>query len=269
MKINIIDYRGPEDSMLFQKRTIKFLQVQQDFARWQAHGHEFTCWTQHTDLSNFMCFDHVRPIPRCSAAMARNHVLDASVKDSWIGIWDNDATLYWSKGLSAEFPSKVKHVIELADAQDLYGFVPHDPRQSPYPIKNDVWHFRSTNIFKGSMCFLRVSDIRYDQSMTALEDVDYACQQTMLKRKMARLEQISLNEVASSTSTIFDHTNRRELYAKNKQILASKYKHIFKTDRLGPNNKFIIKRLGELQRSYWNNTTIPALQNHKFAELFE
>ena len=268
MIINIIDYRG-SDPLLFEKRTEKFLQIQNDFVHWRPY-HQFVCWTQHDDISNMHSFDLIKKIPRSSAAEARNHVLGYYAKNTWIGLWDNDATLYWNRLKSKDFPRDVDLVLSLADQKKLVAFVPFDPRQCPYPdtIAED-WTFRSTNILKGTMIYLKINEIRFDTTMSAMSDSEYACHQTSLGRKIGRLEQISLNEISPSVSTIFSDTNRKILYAQNKQYIANKYKHLFKKERLGHNNKFIIKRLGELQRSYWNNTVIPAVQNPYFNKFFE
>lgn len=259
MWINVIDYRG--EGSLLAKRTEVFLRQQQDFKLWQQHGHKFRCFTQHTD-NNYPGFDDVIVIPRGSAAQSRNHVLDYYPKDTWTGIWDNDATLYWNKSMSQLVPEQWDQIIALAEQHDLKAFVPFDPRQTPYENIPDHWTFRSTNILKGTMVFLKTMDLRYRTDMPALEDIEYAFQLTKLGLKSGRLEQMSMKEMANNASTIFDE-NRKQIYSQSKQKLLELYGDLFLESRLGVNGKFIIKRMGELQRSYWNNTTLKSLAKKK------
>jgi len=261
MYINIIDYRGEEDSDIFRYRTDKFKQIQKDFSQWPDH--KFICWTQHTINDNdYIGFNEVKQIPRGNPAQSRNHILNHYPVGSWIGIWDNDATLYWNKLNSIRFPTELESICNIADSKGIWSLAPFNPRQSPYPdTLPDAWTFRATVILKGTMLFLKVCEVRYDESMLALEDIDYACQLTILNRKSGKVEQVSLKEISGENSTIFTNNNRKLLYSQGKEILANKYSKYFKEDRLGNNNKFIIKRLSELQRSYWNNTILKSLRN--------
>lgn len=257
MWINVIDYRG-EPGLSYEQRSHHFLKQQQDFTYWQQHGHKFCCFTQHDD-DQYPHFDKVVKIPRGTAAESRNHVLEHYAENQWIGIWDNDATVYWDKLKSQHAPSEFDQIISLADSLKLQAFVPFNPSQTPYTACPDHWSFRATTVLKGTMMFIKTSTVRFDTALSALEDTDYALQLTALGHRVGRLEQLSLKEYAANNSTIFNKHNRKEIYAKNKQLILDKYGKLFLESRLGVDGKFIFKRMGELQRSYWNGTRLKSL----------
>lgn len=220
MWINIIDYRGDDkiidarNTTLFDYRTRYLLRVQDDFHLWKKHGHKFRCFTQHDAAANcFPEFDDVIHVPRGNAATARNAVLDyfSGTKEDWFGIWDNDATLYWKKLRSSEFPENADAICELASKQNIYTFVPFNPQQAVYGMPDiglTDWTFKSTITLKGTMLFVRNTKQRFDKKIDVFEDIDWGIQHTIAGRKCAVLEQISLREHRACRSTIFNTPNK-------------------------------------------------------------
>lgn len=258
MWINVIDYRGQDN--LFVKRTEVFLKQQQDFHYWQQHGHKFRCFTQHHTDNNFGEYDDVIKIPRCYAAKARNIILDYYPADTWIGIWDNDASLYWNRLDSAKVPGELDKITQQADDQLIVAWAPYNPQTSPYQeTLPPAWTFRSTISLKGTMMFLKTQSIRFNETITTLEDRDYACQLTMLGHRVGRLEQAALKEWAASHSTIIGEQKRTDMYAEDRSHFVEAYGDYFPTERLGKDNKFIFKRLSELQRSLWRTRPLKTL----------
>lgn len=225
MWINIIDYRGDDTVInsrgdsLFEYRTKYFFKQQDDFHYWRAHGHKFRCFTQHenrNDLVNdYWAYDDVVKIPRGNAATSRNHVLDYYSKGTWIGIWDNDATLYWDRLNSNDFPKELEQVCQQAQNENIASFVPFNAQQSPYPVKpKPRWTFKPKLEQKGTMLFLVVDDWRFDTSMNALEDLEFALRLSKQGKKFAQLEQVSLKEYVNGKSTIFQVNSYHSAYKK-------------------------------------------------------
>jgi len=239
MWINIIDYRGDDTIVttkgetLFEYRTRYFRRLQQDFLRWQEHGHRFRCFTQH-DIDyagDHFRFDHVINIPRGNAPQSRNHVLNYYSKDTWIGLWDNDASLYWDKLNSAELPSELDEVCQIADQKGIYAWVPFNAQAAPYPKQVPVgWTFKPTVQLKGTMTFLKTTDLRMNEQQASRDDIEYAFELTLQGKKVGLLEQASLLEHRSMFSTIFKkikdapiNKDRLEKYAIANQELFDQY----------------------------------------------
>lgn len=217
----MIDYRGDETIInsrgdcLFDYRTKYFLRIQEDFHYWKQWGHKFRCFTQHHQSKDFKHFDDVVYIPRGNAAASRNQVLDYYKRNSWIAIWDNDATLYWDKLDSKLFPSELDAVCDLADKENIISFIPFNSQQSPYPKQiKDRWTFKPQIAQKGTMMFIKNIDCYFDETMTALSDLERACRLVLLGYKTAICEQISLNELDNGKSTIFKVNAYHEQYKK-------------------------------------------------------
>lgn len=211
MKINIIDYRGDNTVInsrgetLFEYRTRYFHRTQEDFKPWRDAGHTFTCFTQHhnrNDLfDDYWAFDKVIPIPRSNAPEARNHVLDYYPKGEWIGIWDNDASVYLDKLDTRNFIKDLDAICQEADRLGIVSFVPFNAQQAPYPKNPKRWKPRVEQ--KGTMMFLRVMDWRYDETLACLEDLENALRLAQQGHKTAQTELCSLKEYQSAKSTIF------------------------------------------------------------------
>lgn len=220
MWINIIDYRGDDTVInsrgdsLFQYRTHYFRKQQEDFYRWQQQGHKFRCWTQHKD-DNHGEFDDVIRTSRKTAAQARNEILNHYSKDTWIGIWDNDSTLYWDKLSSNLLPQELQQLCNQADCENIIGLIPFNSQQSPYPkIVPERWTLKPKLEQKGSMLFVKVTEHRYDNDMMALGDCEYAYRLSQLGYKFSMIEQASLNEYQSDKSTIFQVNAYHQQYKK-------------------------------------------------------
>ena len=225
MWINIIDYRGDETVIntrgdsLFQYRTKYFLKQQDDFHHWKKAGHKFRCFTQHKNrnplFDDYADYDDVVKIPRGNAAFSRNNVLNFYPKEEWIGIWDNDASLYFDKLESYKFIVELEQVCSQAQAQGIVSFIPFNAQQSPYP-KNPkpCWTFKPKLDQKGTMLFLQVKDWRFDESMDALEDLEFACSLINQGYKFAQCEQVSLKEYVNGKSTIFVVNEHHKAYKK-------------------------------------------------------
>lgn len=223
--INVIDYRGDQTTVnsrgdtLFDYRTKYFFRQQDDFHYWKKWGHKFRCFTQHhnrNDLFNdYFAFDDVIKIPRGNAAFSRNQVLDYYTKDQWIGIWDNDATLYFNKLNSLEFCQELEQVCEQADQQGIVSFIPFNAQQSPYPKhQKPRWTFRPKLEQKGTMLFVKTDDWRFDEQMSALEDLEFAMRLVSDNKKFAVCEQVSLKEMVQAKSTIFQINAHHKSYKK-------------------------------------------------------
>jgi hypothetical protein len=223
--INVIDYRGDDTVInsrgdsLFNYRTVYFLRQQADFHHWKTAGHKFRCFTQHND-NNFSEFDDVVKIPRCHTAKARNYVLDfiQHSSEDWIGLWDNDTTLYWDRLSSKIFPRDIDIVHELAINQDIIGYVPFNPGASPYQKVEEGWTFRPTIQMKGTMMFLRnpnqYGNIRFNEQISTMDDLEWAVNLTKQDKKFAIINQVSLNELVNGKSTIFTVNAYHENYKK-------------------------------------------------------
>jgi hypothetical protein len=225
MWINIIDYRGDQSTVnsrgdtLFDYRTKYFLRQQEDFHYWKKAGHKFRCFSQHENrnplFDDYSEYDDVIKIPRSNAAQARNHVLNFYPKEEWIGIWDNDATLYFDKLESRRFTVELEQVCAQAQKQGIICFIPFNAQQAPYP-KNpkSAWTFKPKLEQKGTMIFLQVWDWRFDESMDALEDLEFACSLIDQGYKFAQCEQVSLKEMVHGKSTIFEINAHHKEYKK-------------------------------------------------------
>jgi len=210
MDINIIDYRGDgtvintRGESLYQYRTRYLHRIQADFAPWKSAGHRFHCFTQHDNhhlIDDFWNFDTVTRIDRCNAATARNHVLDAYPKDEWIGIWDNDASVYVDKLDTRNFIKDVDGICKEAESKGIVSFVPFNAQQSPYPKNPKRWRPRVEQ--KGTMMFLRVMEWRYDESLDCLEDLENALRLSQQGHLFAQTDLCSVKEYQSAKSTIF------------------------------------------------------------------
>lgn len=218
MWINIIDYRGDGTTVnsrgdnLFDYRTKYFLRQQKDFDLWKKWGHKFRCFTQHND-NNFSKFDSVVSIPRSTAPQARNYVHDYYPQNTWIGLWDNDATLYWKKLNSQSVPQQLDAITEICEQQDIHAWVPFNAQQSPYPktVPKD-WSFKPTIQLKGTMTFVKTSDLRHNEAEPSRDDVEYAFELTRRSKKVGMLEQASLNELVTGKSTVFKINAHYEAY---------------------------------------------------------
>jgi hypothetical protein len=216
MLILVNDYRGDHTQInsrgdtLYQHRTRYFLKMQQDFAVWQRHGHHFICFTQHTDSAPQQ-FDLVIPVPRNTVAHARNVMLDwlqqQRIKDDWIGLWDNDVTLYWPRLQNARVPKELHMICRSAQDQNIHAWVPMNPQHTPYRDRPQDWQFQPTIQMKGSMTFIRnpstTKPQRFNTSVTTMDDLVWAIEQTQRGNKVAILQQASLNELVKDKSTIF------------------------------------------------------------------
>ena len=224
MWINIIDYRGDETKInsrgdtLFNYRTKYFLKQQDDFDIWRKAGHKFRCFTQHTNRNNlindYFGFDEVINIPRGNAATSRNQVLNYYSKDTWIAIWDNDATLYFDQLESRKFVIELEHICNQADSEGIVSFIPFNAQQAPYPVKpKPAWTFKPKLEQKGTMLYLKVGNWRFDENMVALEDMEFACKLALEGKKVAQLDQVSLKEYVNGKSTIFQVNAYHENYS--------------------------------------------------------
>lgn len=227
MWINVIDYRGDntvinnKGNTLYEKRTEIFLKQQADFAIWKQHGHKFRCFTQHND-NQYQEFDDVVYINRGNASESRNQVLDYYPQGSWISIWDNDATLYFDKLASRKFIEDLDTVIiPLADKYNFSGFIPYNPQQAPYPKPaQPPYTFKYKIEQKTTMLWLKVTEHRYDTSLTILEDWEYAFRMAIEGHIFAQSQDISLKEYALSVSTIFDNNKQGGKYEERKRQYA-------------------------------------------------
>jgi len=227
MWINVIDYRGDEGTPLYEKRTNNLMKMQMDFSRWQEHGHQFRCFTQHKiNDTDFVNYDDVIEIERGNASYARNTVLDFYKKDEWIGVWDNDATLYWEKLKSAVFPGELDNICE---NNRLHCFLPIWSGFMPYSaaIQMTIKSTYSKNGFsftpspriKGTMFFTKVCDIRFDVNTRYGEDVEFGIRLTLDNKLCGFINEVSLNEYGGlSTTTAKDDDAR-----KNSTIAAFEY----------------------------------------------
>ena len=287
MHIAVIDYRGDEriinsrGDTLFWYRTRYFRRMQKDFHRWKSHGHRFIAFTQHPNDDCFDGFDAVVPIPRGTCDESRNAVLEyhehESLRDwEWMGIWDNDSTLYWDKYNSDTVPQQLDDICAQAQHMGIAGWVPFNPQQAPYvTVDLDKWTFKPTLHLKGSMMFLHNQHIRYDTTFAYHGgDLRYAIQLTRMGKKCAWLEQASLNELGNGKSTIFIVNAYHEQYKKpgpnanpkgllkwdaqldRRERLKAHFEHIKQTTGLTVND------WQKLQRQLWN-------QNKHFKNLFD
>lgn len=220
MWINIIDWRGDSTAInsrgdsLFWYRTKYFLRQQADFHRWKKYGHQFRCFTQHDDDSHPE-FDDVVRIPRSNAPQARNYVHNFYPINTWIGLWDNDGTLYWDKLHSNQVPQDLDLICSEADNKKIVAWVPFNAQQSPYPkTLPDPWTFKPTIQLKGTMTFVKTSELRHNESEPSRDDVEYAFELTRLRRRVGMLEQASLNELVNGKSTVFKVNAYHEAYKK-------------------------------------------------------
>ena len=276
MWINIIDYRGDETVInsrgdsLFQYRTKYFLRQQTDFHHWKKAGHKFRCFTQHESrnplFNDYGEYDDVVKIPRSNAPQARNYVLNYYSKDEWIGVWDNDATLYWDKLESRKFPSQLDNICQQAQSNRIVSFIPFNAQQAPYP-KNvkTAWTFKPKLEQKGTMLFLQVGDWRFDESMDALEDLEFACSLISQGYKFAQCEQVSLKEMVHGKSTVFQVNSYHKEYKKpgpnaNPDGLLEWDAQIDRTEKYKKNIEYIelklgsnIKTLREQHKNLWND----------------
>jgi len=225
MWINIIDYRGDDTVInsrgdsLFNYRTNYFLRQQSDFHYWKSAGHKFRCFTQHDNrnalFDDYSEYDDVVKIPRGNAASSRNQVLKYYPQGTWLGVWDNDASLYFDKLESRRFVQELDLVCQQAKSQDITSFVPFNAQQSPYPTNpQPAWTFKPKLEQKGTMIFLEVSDWRFDESMDALEDLEFACRLSLQGHKFAQCQQVSLKEMVHGKSTIFQVNAHHKEYKK-------------------------------------------------------
>jgi|DEB0MinimDraft_6_1074348.scaffolds.fasta_scaffold02685_5 hypothetical protein len=219
MNINVIDYRGDatiintRGDSLYQYRTKYFHKMQEDFAPWKQAGHRFHCFTQHDNhhiIDDFWNFDTVTRIDRCNAATARNRVLDAYPKDEWIGIWDNDASVYLDRLDTRNFIKDVDNICKEAESKGIVSFVPFNAQQSPYPKKPKRWRPRVEQ--KGTMMFLRVMEWRYDEGLDCLEDLENALRLSQQGHLFAQTELCSLKEYVQGKSTIFKVNAQHQAY---------------------------------------------------------
>ena len=221
MKINVIDYRGGGDyaehhmkcpvinsrgDSLFSHRTKYFKKMQRDFHRWKEQGHEFICYTQHKySLDDHKHFDQVIECEQMPCHDARNRILDDTPQGEWIGVWDNDATLYWDKLRSDKLPKELEAVCKQAQEQGIVSYVPFNSQQAPYPTDLDCtqWTFKPTIHQKGTMMFVQNIGVKWPTHLNSMSDLARAVELTKLGHKTAQLQQASLNEHANTKSTIF------------------------------------------------------------------
>jgi hypothetical protein len=222
MNINIIDYRGDDTVInsrgdtLFQYRTRYFHRIQEDFQPWRDAGHTFTCFTQHNNqndlFDDYWGFDKVVSIPRSNAPQARNHVLDYYKKGEWIGVWDNDASVYLDKLDTRNFIKNLDTIAQEAEGLGIVSFVPFNAQQAPYPKKPKRWKPRVEQ--KGTMMFLKVMDWRYDETLECLEDLENALRLAQQGYKTAQTELCSLKEYVHAKSTVFTVNAYHSAYKK-------------------------------------------------------
>jgi len=225
MNINVIDYRGDSTVInsrgdsLYNYRTRYFHRIQEDFQRWQQHGHRFVCYTQHKSnivIDDYWAFDRVVETGRLPVHQARNRVLQDIPYGEYTAIWDNDATLYWDRLRSSELPQDLNQVCEQAQQQEIVSFVPFNSQQSPYPKNLDCtqWTFKPLIHQKGTMLFVQNIGIDWPTHLTCLEDTARAIELTRKGFKTAQLQQASLNELVHSKSTVFKVNAYHEEYKK-------------------------------------------------------
>jgi hypothetical protein len=128
-------------------------------------------------------------------------VLDAYAKDEWIGIWDNDASVYFDRLDTRNFIKDLDSICQEANHKGIVSFVPFNAQQAPYPKQPKRWRPRVEQ--KGTMMFLRVMDWRYDDALDCLEDLENALRLAQQGHKTAQTELCSLKEYQSAKSTIF------------------------------------------------------------------
>jgi len=108
----------------------------------KKHGHKFRCFTQHDNrndiINDYSEFNDVVKIPRGNAASSRNLVLDYYSKDEWIGIWDNDATVYFDKLDTKNFIRDLDAICQEAEQLAISSFVPFNAQQAPYPLNQKM-----------------------------------------------------------------------------------------------------------------------------------
>ena len=260
MWINIIDYRGDNtiissnNTTLFNFRTRYFFRMQDDFAIWKRSGHKFRCFTQHQNRNQFVndywAFDDVVPIPRGNAAHSRNCVLDFYNQGEWTGIWDNDATLYFDKLLSDKFVQELESICLLAQQQNIFGIVPFNAQQSPYPktIPKD-WTFKP-QFLKGTMMFLHVTQERFDeQKILTIDDIEYSARLALQGKKFAQCPQASLKELVMGKSTVFMVNAYHSAYKNpgpnaNPQGLIKWDAQLDRKDQYAISNTYIEQKLG-------------------------
>ena len=144
-------------------------------------------------------------------AHARNVMLDwlqqQHIQDDWIGLWDNDVTLYWPKLQNARVPKELHSICKTAQDQGIHAWVPMNPQHTPYKDQPQAWQFQPTIQMKGSMTFIRnphtTQHQRFCTSVTTMDDLVWAIEQTQRGNKVAILPQASLNELVKDKSTIF------------------------------------------------------------------
>lgn len=227
MRVLVIDYRGDDTVInsrgdsLFHYRTHYFQRQQQDFHLWRQWGHTFHCFTQHG--THCEGFDEVIPSPRAPVARAKNWALDwiqsQGITDPWIGLWDNDSTLYWDRLRSREVPQHLDHICGLAQSQHIFAWVPFNAQQAPYqPVSHTEWQFKPTIQMKGSMTFLRnpchYAQQRFREDVTTMDDLVWAIEHTLAGRRVGTLQQASLNELVCGKSTIFKVNAYHQQYKK-------------------------------------------------------
>lgn len=209
----MIDYRGdgttinPRGDSLFNYRTRYFHRQQQDFHKWKQQGHTFHCFTQHDPravIDDWWAFDEVIPVARATQPRVTNQILEWAQPGEWLGIWDNDATLYWDRMWSQRLPPELEGVCVKAEDEGIGVWIPYNAQQKPYPPRiADDWLFEPTLAVKSTMHFLQVNDVRLDETLPALYDHDFGIQQMRRGVKCAQLQQAALNELVNGKSTIF------------------------------------------------------------------
>jgi len=277
MLINIIDYRGTDTPVNAQGETLRehrtryFERMQDDFYLWQQHGHRMVCFTQHPDDQCFEGFDIVVEIAPGTCDQSRRAVFEYHRHQNlrnweWMGVWDNDATLYWNRLRSAEVPAQLDHICEQAWAQGIAGWVPFNPQQAPYQtVDLASWTFKPTIHLKGTMMFVHNSGVEYDDTFAYHGgDVRYAIECTRQGLKCAQLEQAAVNELVTDKSTVFDVREYRAPYrepgAKANPLGMTKWDSTqARRERLQQHYAHIeattgrtIKQWQQAQRSLWN-----------------
>lgn len=202
---------------LFKYRTRVFYEMQQDFATWRESGHKFRCFTQHENtnpiIDDYSEFDQVIKIPRGNASASRNCVLSHYAPGQWIGVWDNDATVYWNRLNTTQFVKELDtKVIDKATALGLTGFIPFNAQQAPYPQKPLPPYTFKPDFPKGTMMFLQVKDYRFDETITALEENELASRLILQGHKFGKSQDIALKELQSDKSTVFKIKNYYQPY---------------------------------------------------------
>jgi len=222
MWINIIDYRGDDtiintrNETLFNYRTRYLFRIQEDFYHWKKHGHKFRCFTQHDNrndiINDYSEFNDVVKIPRGNAASSRNLVLDYYSKDEWIGIWDNDASVYFDKLDTKNFIRDLDAICQEAEQLAISSFVPFNAQQAPYPLKPKRWKPKLEQ--KTTQLWCCVDDWRFDDTLECLEDLEFACRLALQGKKFAQTELCSLKEYVNGKSTIFVVNEHHKAYKK-------------------------------------------------------